>query len=142
MFRPPSLLAPQIVPTAAILPQGSRGFYVRAHRALLPPHAPDMLTVRIQAIDGTGTCTLSRIAQIGGAECGAFEGRQWRARGPEPPDAAIVLAAAQDQAFGGPCGPVLTAAARDGSPVLRSGRGEACRRGVCRGRSGRRGGGR
>jgi hypothetical protein len=58
MFRPPSLLAPQIVPTAAILPQGSRGFYVQAHRALLPPHAPDMLTVRIQAIDGTGTCTL------------------------------------------------------------------------------------
>ena len=43
MFRPPSLLAPQIVPTAAILPQGSRGFYVRAYRALLPPHAPDML---------------------------------------------------------------------------------------------------
>src|SRR5258708_5117309 len=24
-------------------PQGSRGFYVRAYRALLPPHAPDML---------------------------------------------------------------------------------------------------
>ena len=58
MFRPPSLLAPQIVPTAAVLPQGSRGFYVRAHRASLPPHSPDMLTVRIQAIDGTGTCTL------------------------------------------------------------------------------------
>src|SRR5215467_10833920 len=58
MFRPPSLLTPQIVPTAAILPQGSRGFYVRAYRALLPPHAPDMLTVRRQVIDGTGTCTL------------------------------------------------------------------------------------
>jgi hypothetical protein len=57
MFRPPSLLTPQIVPTAAILPQGSRGFYVRAYRAL--SHAPDMLTVRIQAIDGTGTFTLS-----------------------------------------------------------------------------------
>ena len=39
--------------------QGSRGFYVRAYRALLPPHAPDMLTVRIQVIDGTGTFTLS-----------------------------------------------------------------------------------
>src|SRR5262249_57104327 len=59
MFRPPSLLTPQIVPTAAILPQGSRGFYVRAYRALLPPHAPDMLTVRVQVIDGTGTFTLS-----------------------------------------------------------------------------------
>src|ERR1700716_3841325 len=39
-------------------PQGSRGFYVRAYRALLPPHAPDMLTVRTQVIDGTGTFTL------------------------------------------------------------------------------------
>ena len=58
MFRPPSLLTPQIVPTAANTPQGSRGFYIRAHRALLPPHAPDMLTARIQAIDGTGTFTL------------------------------------------------------------------------------------
>jgi hypothetical protein len=27
------------------LPQGGRGFYFRAHRALLPPHVPDMLTV-------------------------------------------------------------------------------------------------
>src|SRR6202030_2850084 len=42
-----------------ILLQGSRGFYVRAYRALLPPHAPDMLTVRIQVIDGTRTFTLS-----------------------------------------------------------------------------------
>jgi hypothetical protein len=42
-----------------VLPQGSRGFYIRAYRALLPPHAADMLTVRTQVIDGTGTCTLS-----------------------------------------------------------------------------------
>jgi hypothetical protein len=42
-----------------ILPQGSRGLYVRAEHASLPPHAPDMLTVRIQAIDGTRTFTLS-----------------------------------------------------------------------------------
>ena len=27
-------------------PQGSRGFYVRAEHASLPPHASDMLTVR------------------------------------------------------------------------------------------------
>ena len=40
-----------------VSPQGSRGFYIRAYRASLPPHAPDMLTVRIQAIDGTGTFT-------------------------------------------------------------------------------------
>jgi hypothetical protein len=59
MFRPPSLLTPRSFLPLRILPQGSRGFYVRAYRALLPPHAPDMLTVRIQAIDGTGTFTLS-----------------------------------------------------------------------------------
>src|SRR4029434_6269961 len=41
-----------------ILPQGSRGFYVRAKRASLPLHAPNMLAVRIQAIDGAGTFTL------------------------------------------------------------------------------------
>jgi hypothetical protein len=41
-----------------ILPQGSWDFYVRAHRALLPPHAPDMLTARIQAIGGAETLTL------------------------------------------------------------------------------------
>src|SRR5664279_661097 len=58
MFRPPSLLVSQIVPTAAVLPQGSRDVYFRAERASLPPHAPDMLAVRIQAIDGTGTFTL------------------------------------------------------------------------------------
>src|SRR6516162_3025153 len=40
-----------------ILPQGSRGFYVRAKRASLPPRASDMLTARRQAIGGTGTCT-------------------------------------------------------------------------------------
>ena len=57
LFRPPSLLAPQIVPTAAKLPQGSRGFYVRAKRGSLPPRASDMLTARRQAIGGTGTCT-------------------------------------------------------------------------------------
>src|ERR1700745_146668 len=40
------------------VPQGSRDFYIRAERASLPPHAPDMLAVRIQAIDGTRTSTL------------------------------------------------------------------------------------
>jgi hypothetical protein len=58
MFRPPSLLAPQIVPcTLRILPQGSRGLYVRAGRGSLPPRVSDMLTARRQAIGGTGTCT-------------------------------------------------------------------------------------
>jgi hypothetical protein len=43
MFRPPSLLASQIVPTAVLIAQGSRGFYVRAERASFPLHAPNML---------------------------------------------------------------------------------------------------
>src|SRR5215831_13668174 len=59
MFRPRSLCCPprSSLPLR-VLPQGSRGFYVRAERASLPPHAPDMLTVRTQAIDGTRTFTL------------------------------------------------------------------------------------
>jgi hypothetical protein len=40
-----------------IFPQGSRGFYIRAYRASLPPHAPDMLSARIQAIDRKRTST-------------------------------------------------------------------------------------
>jgi hypothetical protein len=56
-FRPLSLLTSPVVPTAAHVVQGSRGFYVRAYRALLPPHAPDMLAARIQAIGGAGTFT-------------------------------------------------------------------------------------
>jgi hypothetical protein len=47
MFRPIGLLATQIAPTATAIPYGSRDFYVRASRGLLPSHAPDMLTVRI-----------------------------------------------------------------------------------------------
>src|ERR1017187_3137483 len=53
-----SLLVPQVVPTAANVPQGGRDFYIRAERALLPLHAPDMLAVRIQVIDGARTFTL------------------------------------------------------------------------------------
>jgi len=48
-----------------ILLQGSRGFYVRAYRALLPPHAPDMLTVRIQVIDGTGLSPCQTLSLVG-----------------------------------------------------------------------------
>src|SRR5262249_43567630 len=44
---------------------GSRAFYVRAHRALLPPHAPDMLTARTQAIGGAGTLTLLDFGLVG-----------------------------------------------------------------------------
>ena len=47
----------QVAPTAANISEGSRGFYIRAYRASLPPHAPDMLSVRIQAIDRKRTST-------------------------------------------------------------------------------------
>jgi hypothetical protein len=50
---PPRSFLPLRIP-----PQGSRDFYIRAERASLPPHAPDMLAVRIQAIDGARTFTL------------------------------------------------------------------------------------
>jgi hypothetical protein len=60
MGRYPSkfVLPPRSSLPLRILPQGSRGFYVRAKRASLPLHAPNMLAVRIQAIDGAGTFTL------------------------------------------------------------------------------------
>ena len=48
---------PRSFPPLRIQPQGGRGFDIRAERASLPPHAPDLLTVRIQAIDGTRTFT-------------------------------------------------------------------------------------
>ena len=47
MFRPPSLLASRDRSYRCDLSsQGSRGFYVRAEHASLPPHASDMLTTR------------------------------------------------------------------------------------------------
>jgi hypothetical protein len=48
---------PRSLPPLRIFPQGSRGFYIRAYRASLPRHAPDMLSARIQAIDRKRTST-------------------------------------------------------------------------------------
>ena len=60
-----------------ILPQGSRGFYVRAERGSLPPRASDMLTARRQAIGGTGTCTpLAWIMHDVEKSCGDSGGKQ------------------------------------------------------------------
>ena len=42
MFRPPGLLAPQIVPTAAAHRLWAAGASVRAEHASLPPHASDI----------------------------------------------------------------------------------------------------
>src|SRR5262245_22803245 len=49
--------APRPFLPLCVNPQGSRGFYVRAEHASFPPHASDMLVVRIQAIDGASTFT-------------------------------------------------------------------------------------
>lgn len=57
MFRPASLLATLVAPTSCLSALGSRGFYIRAYRGSLPPHAADMLSVQIRAIDGAGTST-------------------------------------------------------------------------------------
>src|SRR5882762_11878514 len=46
MFKPPSLLAIQVIPTVTVFPLGSSGVYIRAEHVSLPPHAPDMLSVR------------------------------------------------------------------------------------------------
>src|SRR5258708_1552574 len=46
MFKPPSLLAIQVIPTATVFPLSSYGVYIRAEHVSLPPHAPDMLSVR------------------------------------------------------------------------------------------------
>src|SRR5262249_53702361 len=47
MCRPAGMLATQIAPTDTATPYGSCDFSIRASRGLLPPHAPDMLAVRI-----------------------------------------------------------------------------------------------
>jgi hypothetical protein len=58
MFRPPILCCPPGRPyRCTYYCRAAGGFYVRTERVSLPPHAPDMLTVRIQAIDGTRTLT-------------------------------------------------------------------------------------
>jgi len=49
---------PRLLPPLWLCRRAAEAFYVRAERASLPPHAPDMLAVRTQAIDGARTCTL------------------------------------------------------------------------------------
>jgi hypothetical protein len=53
IFRPADLLATQVAPTA-VIPLGSRGFYVRAYCGLLPPRTSDILAVRIGQLTAWG----------------------------------------------------------------------------------------
>jgi len=64
MFRPAGLLATPIAPTA-VIPPGSRGFYVRAYHGSLPPRAPDMLTVRFGQLTGRGLSPLKIRSLVG-----------------------------------------------------------------------------
>ena len=45
---------PRSFPPLRIQPQGGRGFDIRAERASLPPHAPDMLAVRNRQLTAQG----------------------------------------------------------------------------------------
>lgn len=56
MFRPPGLLATQVVPTAwyGSHTKGSRDFYVHAYLGSLPHRAVDMLAVRIEQLTAEG----------------------------------------------------------------------------------------
>jgi hypothetical protein len=66
MFRPLSLLVSQIAPTAAKFPpQSSRDFYIRAYRASLPPHAPDMLSVRYRQLTEKGLSPFKICSLVG-----------------------------------------------------------------------------
>ncbi len=56
MFRPPSLLATQIVPTVGYI-LGRHGLYVHAYLGLFLSQAVDANRPN-RAIDGRGTCTL------------------------------------------------------------------------------------
>jgi hypothetical protein len=72
MFRPPGLLATQVVPTAGLASrpaQGSRDFYVHAELGSLPPRAVDMLTVRIEQLTVEGLSP-SKIRGLAGRSVG------------------------------------------------------------------------
>ncbi len=66
MFRPPSLLATQVVPTVGYSSTpGRHGLYVHAYLGLLPPRAVDMLTVRIEQLTVEGLAP-SKICGLAG----------------------------------------------------------------------------
>ena len=65
MFGPHSLLATLVAPTTTVSRRAVGDFYIRAERASLPLHAPDMLAVRIQAIDSTGTSPCKILSLVG-----------------------------------------------------------------------------
>src|SRR5262249_23326953 len=58
MFRPPSLLAPQIVPTAANTPTGQPGLLRPGTSCFVTSARTGYANRPIQAIGGAGTCTL------------------------------------------------------------------------------------
>jgi hypothetical protein len=70
-------------PPLQLSPQGGRGFYIRAERASSPPHAPDILSARLQAIGGTRTFAsldsqpcrlLIPLSRLSPSRCGCIAG--------------------------------------------------------------------
>jgi hypothetical protein len=54
--------------------QGSRGFYIQAHRPLLPPHAPDMLAARYGQLTASGLSPDRIRSLVGCSPCLRFAG--------------------------------------------------------------------
>src|SRR6267142_1034704 len=92
MFKPPSLLAIQVIPTATVFPLGSSGVYIRAEHVSLPPYAPDMLSVRneqltegdshpisLTALSATPTSASKMVnCQVSGTRKTAWRGEHFR----------------------------------------------------------------
>ena len=54
MFKPHSLLATLVAPTTTVSCRAVSDVYIRAKRASLPPHVPDMLAVRNRQLTARG----------------------------------------------------------------------------------------
>ena len=54
MFKPHSLLATLVAPTTTVSCRAVSDVYIRAKRASLPPHVPDMLAVRNRQLTAQG----------------------------------------------------------------------------------------
>lgn len=78
MFRPPGLLATQVVPTDAACAHGGHDVYFRAPSGSLLPHTSDMLAVRFRAIDGRGLSPHKIRGVVGRIH--RFNGFHWRSK--------------------------------------------------------------
>src|SRR6266478_2444879 len=78
MFKPPSLLAIQVIPTATVFPLGSHGVYIRAEHVSLPSHVPDMLSVRNEQLTEGDSHPISLTALSAAPTCSSALGASFR----------------------------------------------------------------